>query len=224
MQDRRVNTPAAAIWIACLGLTLGLSLPAAAQYSGPEQTEMVNAHNNVRWNVTPIAMPLLTGQVWSATRESAAQTWANQCVWMHSGTPGVGENLYASTGDPNVRPTPSAAVQNWADEAPFYTYSTNSCSGVTCGHYTQMVWRAATQVGCGIALCSASSNPFDPPFDIYPWYFVVCQYNTIQNGSRPYLCDYDGNGSTTDLCTQAFFADGFESTQTLPGNWGGKTP
>ena len=201
------------------------ALPVAAQYSGAEQTEMVNAHNTVRWNVNPIAMPMLTGQVWSATRESAAQTWANQCMWQHSGTPGVGENLYASTGDPNTRPTPTEAVLNWSSEASFYTYATHSCTGVTCGHYTQMVWRAATQVGCGIALCSASSNPFDPPFDIYPWYFVVCQYNAIQTtGSRPYLCDYDGNGSTTELCTSAFFADGFEQTQSLPGNWGGKTP
>jgi len=221
-QARRGSTTAArAGWVAIALLTIGF--PAAAQFTPTEQTEMVNGHKAVREAANPIAMPMLGNQTWSSTLATSAQSWANQCNWMHSGTPGTGENLYASTGDPNTRPTPAEVVLNWSSEQSLYTYSTNGCSG-TCGHYTQMVWRPATQVGCGIALCGSNTNPFPPPFNIYPWYIVVCQYNSIQSGARPYLCDYDGNGSTTELCTLAFFADGFEQVQTLPGRWEGKTP
>lgn len=209
-------------WIAVSAFT-ALAIPAAAQFTPAEQTEMVTAHNTVRQTVNPIAMPMLQDQTWSSTRASASQTWANQCNWAHSGTPGVGENLYASTGDTNPRPTPTAVVMSWASEVTSYNYSTNGCSGV-CGHYTQVTWRPATQVGCGIAVCGSGTNPFAPPFNVYNWTIVVCQYNTIQNGSRPYLCDYDGNGSSTELCTPVFFGDGFEQVQTLPGNWTAKTP
>jgi hypothetical protein len=203
--------------------------PAAAQFTGGEQTQLVSAHNAVRHDVDPIAIPILASQTWSSTRASAAQTWANNCQFVHSNTPGVGENLYASTGDPPgspPRPTPAVIVSAWGSEQQFYDYATNFCSSVLppCGHYTQIAWRAATQVGCGITECSAATSPFGPPFDTYDWWLVVCQYNAIQSGARPYLCDDDGNGSATDVCGPTRFADGFEETQALPGDWGGKVP
>lgn len=36
-----------------------------------------------------------------------------------------------------------------------------------------VVWAATTQVGCGVATCSAASNPFGAA---QPWVSVVCQY------------------------------------------------
>jgi len=208
-------------------LTLSGASPAAGQFTAAEQSQMVTAHETVRQDVDPIAMPMLPPLTWSAGLAATAQAWAELCQYpTHSGTPGVGENMYASTGTPNVRPTPAGVVAAWASEAANYDYATNTCTpGKVCGHYTQIVRRPVTQVGCGINECSAVTNPFPPPFDDLPWYMVVCQYNATQSSAaRPYLCDYDGNGSATHVCTSSFFADGFEQTQALPGNWAGKAP
>ena len=196
-------------------LTL-LAAPAAAEVQGTEQPELVGSHNIVRKDADPEPVPPLPALTWSITLATAAQIWASACTWSHSvRPPGVGENLYASTasGEP-PRPTPATAVFDWASEAQFYDYAANTCSG-TCGHYTQIVWRPATQLGCGVKRCTTGS-PFGPTFPI--WYIWVCQYNSIQSSARPYLCDYDSNGSTTDLCLSTLiFADGFESGNT--GAW-----
>lgn len=50
----------------------------------------------------------------------------------------------------DVVATAAGAVSAWAAESTDYDYASNTCSGV-CGHYTQVVWAATTQVGCGIA-------------------------------------------------------------------------
>lgn len=116
---------------------------------------------------------------WDATVAAAAQAWADQCNFSHY-TAGYGQNLYASAG--GGPPTPTAVVNNWVSEAANYNYSSNSCSG-TCGHYTQVVWRTSTLLGCGIKACSTNS-----PFQNFPnWYIVVCNYSPPgNNGSRPY--------------------------------------
>jgi hypothetical protein len=54
-----------------------------------------------------------------------------------------------------------------------------------CGHYTQIVWRDTTNLGCAIEYCTTGS-PFGP---VYPnWAFVVCQYDPQGSwaGQRPY--------------------------------------
>ena len=72
-------------------------------------------------------------------------------------------------------------------------------------------------VGCGIKLCLVNS-PFGAMFPT--WYLWVCQYDSIQSGARPYLCDY---GSGNELCVSTrIFTDGLES-MSLDG-WGGHAP
>jgi len=50
-----------------------------------------------------------------------------------------------------------------------YTYSTNSCaSGKVCGHYTQVVWKNSTKIGCAGVVCSNGGGiiygcNYDPP-------------------------------------------------------------
>ena len=67
-------------------------------------------------------------------------------------------------------------------EQSLYNYAANTCSGA-CGHYTQMVWRTTTTVGCGFRNCTTGS-----PFTGFPnWTVVVCNYNPAgNNGQRPY--------------------------------------
>jgi hypothetical protein len=202
-----------------------LATPVCGQLQGNEQQELLSSHNVVRKDAEPTAVPALGPLTWSTTRASAAQSYANNCTFQHS--PGAvmgqyGENLYASSNIPvPIRPTPATAVFSWSSEQQYYDYASNVCSAPnppgTCGHYTQLVWRPSTQLGCGIKFCQVNS-PFGPSFP--DWYIWVCQYDSIQTGARPYLCNY---GSGDELCISTrIFEDGFESGN-LNG-WGSHSP
>lgn len=56
------------------------------------------------------------------------------------------------------------AVAMWVAEAPQYSGSYSPATG----HWTQVVWKSTTAVGCGAARCSFGS-------------FVVCRYSPPGN-------------------------------------------
>ena len=142
-------------------------------------------HNQVRAAVdTPTPLPFLT---WNDSLAATAQAWVAQCIDNDQPTglidhnPGrsdghpyyVGENIYASSGQAR----PQDAVNAWASEGANYTYSTNSCSGGTCGHYTQVVWRDTLELGCAVGNCSGLQFPNS----------IVCDYGPGGNsGGLPY--------------------------------------
>jgi len=148
----------------------------------PALAGITSGHNPVRASVG--VAPLF----WSEALAASAQAWANQCVDLvapagaldHNpnrsvGFPWyVGENIYATNGVA----TAQGAVNNWASEAAYYDYATNTCAGGhLCGHYTQMVWSTTILVGCGISSC---------PGLIFP-NSIVCDYAPGgNNGARPY--------------------------------------
>jgi len=175
-------TPARAAFLDCLffdGFD-GESATAPAEWKGN-----LAVHNCARRTVVPAANPPMQPLRWSTSLAQTAQAWANQCTWQHSGTPGLGENLYARA---PWAASQTAAATSWAGEAPYYNYATNSCAappGQSCGHYTQMVWRNTTQVGCASRDCS-SGSPFGSQFP--NWTFVVCNYSPPGNyiGQWPY--------------------------------------
>ena len=41
------------------------------------------------------------------------------------------------------------AVNSWYDEIQYYNFTTGRSKGGVTGHFTQVVWTASTQVGCG---------------------------------------------------------------------------
>ena len=58
---------------------------------------------------------------------------------------------------------------SWAEEKSDYTYSSNTCaSGAICGHYTQLVWRNTTRVGCAIHTCPGLTYGSAIFCDYYP--------------------------------------------------------
>ncbi|MEO7916885.1 MAG: CAP domain-containing protein [Dokdonella sp.] len=141
----------------------------------------LNAHNAVRAGVSPAASPALPIMQWNESVAATAQVHADRCVFEHSGNPGLGENIYALGAWADVE---EDAALYWALEAANYNYGSNSCApGQQCGHYTQMVWRSSTNLGCGIRQCNSGS-----PWGSGEWSVVVCNYSPPGNyiGVRPY--------------------------------------
>jgi pathogenesis-related protein 1 len=151
--------------------------PAAS--SDPFADAFVAAHNQHRAHVSPAANPPLPNVTWSNELAAQARAWAERCEFNHSKTD-LGENLSARTdmADPEV------IVAAWAAEGENFDYKRNRCaSGEVCGHYTQVVWRDSTQIGCGMAQCGAGG-----PFGDTQWFLWVCNYSPAGNwsGQRPY--------------------------------------
>ena len=138
---------------ATLALMDGRSALAAAP--PPQQVqEILAAHNRYR---ATVGVPTLQ---WSDSLAAGAQQWADYLAsarqLKHSGTPGVGENLALASGSGVAVYTVTQLVGIWGDEKRYFiggifpnVSSTGKWQDV--GHYTQVVWRNTTQVGCGVA-------------------------------------------------------------------------
>jgi pathogenesis-related protein 1 len=131
--------------------------------------------------------PPLAPLQWDPDLAAYAAQWAAMCVDTQApiglidhnpnrtnvaGYPYIGENIYASSGTA----TAQGAVQTWGAEQANYDYATNGCNGV-CGHYTQIVWRTTTHVGCALHNCAGLTYPSS----------IVCDYGPGGNsGGKPY--------------------------------------
>jgi len=105
---------------------------------------------------------------WSSDLQAKAQSYANSCRFEHSdGALGpVGENLVAGTGTFTV----NAAIQQFQADA-----SQFNLAQPTFSHFTQMVWKSSTQLGCAAALCSNIFSGFGVAT------YHVCLYNPVGN-------------------------------------------
>ncbi|KAF7329456.1 PR-1-like protein [Mycena kentingensis (nom. inval.)] len=191
-------------WPACASpplLTIALALFLASATALPHKrqeqngsrasTADVNAylagHNTVR--AKHGAVPL----VWSNTLAAAAQVWADKCVFEHSGgTLGpFGENLAAGSGDFSI----AAGVKAWTDEATRLQVPLPlpADDGLTedynpanpqPSHFTQVVWKATTLLGCAVAACDGI---FAPEFIKY--------LTVVQGKAQFYVCEYQKQGN-----------------------------
>jgi len=140
----------------------------------PAMCGMVAAHNSIR-AAAPSANPALPPMIWDAALADFAQAYAGTCPTGHNPNRTVegqtaGENMYfTSRSSPSA---PAQVVQSWASEQANYAYPANTCGGVAytsatfgcatcpaCGHYTQIVWRTTTKVGCGVGTGCGGSFP-----------------------------------------------------------------
>jgi uncharacterized protein YkwD len=132
-----------------------------------EAQALVEAHNRLR--ARHCARPL----AWSTKLAQVAQQWANTlrdkgCMFGHSDG-SYGENLAAGT---SGTLDPGAVVGMWYDEVAQYRFPNGGFSMKT-GHFTQLVWRATTHVGCGRSQCKG--------MDLW-----VCEYDPAGNWEGQY--------------------------------------
>ncbi len=159
----------------------------------PTQQKVVNLHNEKRHHYFDDS-----DLRYSFGLEMDAQDYANKLA--ENGTfghdpynhqKGYGENLYAHTQSTPV--TIEEAMRQWYDaEMPFYNYEDGTCAEgydskgrrVSCGHYTQIIWKNTHEVGCATAQYQRGR--------FKGGYVYVCKYkkagNVIFNGvrQRPY--------------------------------------
>lgn len=169
---------------------------------------MTAAHNAVRAMVqtSPPLAPLAWSETLAAYAQEWADSLAMEgCRTARHRSQaelqakGYGENLAVMGGvsfGGSFMSTAEQAVKGWADEVMCWTYGTISGFGFGgtekceqscyqamnsdgCGHYTQIVWRKTTQVGCGVATCTSGRSSTDV------W---ICNYSPPGNyaGQAPY--------------------------------------
>jgi len=128
-------------------------------------TPYLDAHNQVR------ALHGADDLVWNSTLAEKAQEWASLCSFQHSDgllldTP-YGENIVAATGEFSI----AAAVQTFTEDRSSYNPITPSYL-----HWTQVVWKSTTQLGCALAQCD---DIFDHSLGKASYY--VCLYDPAGN-------------------------------------------
>jgi hypothetical protein len=143
---------------------------------------LIEGHNRER---ALVALPPLQ---WSEALAQQAQAWADHCDFSHDpdlSATDSGQNLYVTSQlDKGVHTVGGDAAEAWASEKKNYDPEANRCAaGKVCGHYTQMVWRGTTEVGCAVTYCSQGIAGFGKPGTN-----VVCDYEPAGNyiGQKPY--------------------------------------
>ncbi|KAE9375367.1 PR-1-like protein, partial [Stipitochalara longipes BDJ] len=107
-----------------------------------------------------------TSFTWSTSLAFSSLAWSKQCVWTHSNAATgqqlpYGENVFGGY------PTIADGIDCWGLERVNYNWNNPGFSEST-GHFTQIVWKTSTQVGCSRTLCS-------------PGWWVVCHYSPPGN-------------------------------------------
>ncbi|KAL3496486.1 CAP domain-containing protein [Aspergillus germanicus] len=138
---------------------------------------------------------------WNDTLADYAKQWAKGCIWEHSHGP-YGENLAYGYGNATT------AVQVWGDERDMYDFDKPTGFTKETGHFTQLVWKGTTEVGCAAVDCGLSDPDDDEENGVQRaqgWY-LVCEYAPAGNvvggrgdGKEYYrlnvLAPVDNNGS-----------------------------
>lgn len=136
------------LFIATIFAALMLGSAAHAQADSDNIAELLAAHNAYR---TPLDLPPLQ---WSGALEAKAQNWADHLAETgqleHSGS---GQNLaMAAAGTQSL----TQLVDLWGSEQDNFTngyFPDISTTGnwMDVGHYSQIIWKATAEVGCGFA-------------------------------------------------------------------------
>ena len=138
------------------------SAPASSGTGAPNQWQqnIVNAHNIHRSNHS------VPNVQWHTGLANAAQMVANKCSFTHDldtgkdqcGFSSYGQNFACVGGDASEDPSKDISGQWYGEEGIFaasgsYGLANPNPTSDETGHFTQVVWKASTFVGCALANC-----------------------------------------------------------------------
>lgn len=114
----------------------------ANQLTQAEIAELVNVHNLVRAGLN------LKQLTWDCKLADLAQEWATRGVAEHRDDREFGESIFVSS----LRDVAAVtSIKKWMLEKPSWDNKTGTCQpGKVCTHYTQIVWKKTSRIGCGI--------------------------------------------------------------------------
>jgi uncharacterized protein YkwD len=157
-----VSTPSASPTDVAQAVETGMDSSASVTTSSSSNLDSfasscANLHNSLR---AKHSAPPVT---WNSTLSDYALEYLSKqnCVFEHSGGP-YGENIAMGYSDA------TDAIQAWYDEVKDYDYNAGQFS-MNTGHFTQVVWKETTQIGCNKVDCGSSGS------------FFACEYYPAGN-------------------------------------------
>jgi hypothetical protein len=130
--------------------------------------------------------------VWSDSLAAGAQAWAEYQArtgdWRHATDAekggSYGESLskengyWFGTAIPQGSFSTESLLEGWVSEKTQYNGEpVDSTNYLRFGHYTQMVWRGTTQIGCATAITQEGV----PPGAVGETVYLVCRYSPAGN-------------------------------------------
>jgi pathogenesis-related protein 1 len=157
-------------------------LPVSYAQPNQDMRDVLDIHNRER------AFVGYTPLTWSDSLAAEAQNWANHLATLGiiCGPEGCQPPAPHGANNENIasgyvfpaefgRTSPAEYAQMWADEK--VQYNAGQRSGLGIGHYTAMVWKSTSEVGCGFV---AGAVP-DELGRGGGTDFLVCRYNPQGN-------------------------------------------
>ncbi|KAH0596636.1 hypothetical protein MHUMG1_05754 [Metarhizium humberi] len=167
---------------------MAMAAPTEKRQSGDFKSEMLAAHNFFR-SQHGGSQQGVNDLTWDDKLANTAQPWSAKCVFEHNKS-GYGENIAYHSAKNTAW---GEFVNMWGEERKQYNFDQGGFSSGT-GHFTQVVWKGTTTVGCGQTWCDGTTGNIKG-------LFVVCNYNPPGN----YNNDYKNNvlkqtkGSPSDV-------------------------
>jgi len=132
------------------------------------QQKVLDAHNTLRAEVE------VSSLIWSTELGAKAKNWAVKLELNNQGEnwvlehSGPGENL--AGGFLNGDSPATRVLTGWGGEKGNFDFPSKKCLELfKCGHYSQIIWRNSTKVGCAVAVNENGK------------YILVCNYDPPGN-------------------------------------------
>jgi len=160
------------LFLIVLALAARISAQSSITLDTAIQRSILIEHNKER---KLLNIPNLT---WNEEIASYAEEWALQLAEEdnsihHRSGDNYGENISWISSMPDDI---SEGVAMWNEEKVYFKYKPIGNDWAKSGHYTQVIWKNTTQVGCGCAVSQSGA------------FFFVCNYDPPGNyiGQKPY--------------------------------------